>query len=373
MQEQTLSDPDNARSRKLHKRYPQSQSHSYSSPTPDQQPFARNPLSTLRSRAKSNPADSQPGEQQEQPRIPTIPSLGTGSRPSVDSQRSAGVNRSHEQAVIGQYKLDSQYPTFTTDLLGQRFDSAAILSNLNDVAYNADHPPPPPSSQYPAPPPQLLQQHSDLTGIRPRPQVHASESGTALASPNSDLVQSLAATGRQMEDIPQRRGDPGVKSPGARYSDEPKEGRTRKKTGFSSFMNNLVGAPKKPMISAPENPVHVTHVGYDQETGEFTVGVAVRLTWQRSSLTYATRDYLANGSAHCKPMESRSKNSSRIHRQSSTSSPSGMRTIAPLATTTPSTSSTTQSPTMAIRRNCHPTKVACRRAVLDKASMDSMG
>ena len=46
----------------------------------------------------------------------------------------------------------------------------------------------------------------------------------------------------------------------------------KKKSGFSSFMNNLVGTPRKPTISAPENPVHVTHVGYDQETGEFTVG-----------------------------------------------------------------------------------------------------
>jgi hypothetical protein len=36
-------------------------------------------------------------------------------------------------------------------------------------------------------------------------------------------------------------------------------------------MNNLVGTPRKPTISAPENPVHVTHVGYDQNTGEFTV------------------------------------------------------------------------------------------------------
>ncbi len=45
----------------------------------------------------------------------------------------------------------------------------------------------------------------------------------------------------------------------------------RKKSGFSGFMNSLVGSPKKPLISAPENPVHVTHVGYDSTTGQFTV------------------------------------------------------------------------------------------------------
>jgi p21-activated kinase 1 len=45
----------------------------------------------------------------------------------------------------------------------------------------------------------------------------------------------------------------------------------RKKSGFSGFMTSLVGSPKKPLISAPENPVHVTHVGYDSSTGQFTV------------------------------------------------------------------------------------------------------
>jgi p21-activated kinase 1 len=45
----------------------------------------------------------------------------------------------------------------------------------------------------------------------------------------------------------------------------------RKKSGFSGFVSGLVGTPKKPIISAPENPVHVTHVGYDSNTGQFTV------------------------------------------------------------------------------------------------------
>lgn len=60
-----------------------------------------------------------------------------------------------------------------------------------------------------------------------------------------------------------------------RFSDETKEPKMasvlRKKSGFSGFMTSLVGSPKKPTISAPENPVHVTHVGYDSATGQFTV------------------------------------------------------------------------------------------------------
>lgn len=62
-----------------------------------------------------------------------------------------------------------------------------------------------------------------------------------------------------------------------RYSDETKESKVlKKKSGFSSLMSSLVGAPRKPTISAPENPVHVTHVGYDQETGEFTVSLSAK-------------------------------------------------------------------------------------------------
>jgi hypothetical protein len=63
-----------------------------------------------------------------------------------------------------------------------------------------------------------------------------------------------------------------------RYSDDGRDSKPavlRKKSGFSGFMNSLVGSPKKPVISAPENPVHVTHVGYDSSTGQFTVSIPV--------------------------------------------------------------------------------------------------
>ncbi|KAG7286089.1 Serine/threonine-protein kinase 4 [Staphylotrichum longicolle] len=67
-----------------------------------------------------------------------------------------------------------------------------------------------------------------------------------------------------------------------RYSDESKESKIpsilRKKSGFSGFMNSLVGSPKKPLISAPENPMHITHVGYDSSTGQFT---GLPKEWQR--------------------------------------------------------------------------------------------
>lgn len=67
-----------------------------------------------------------------------------------------------------------------------------------------------------------------------------------------------------------------------RFSDESKDLKApsmlRKKSAFSGFMTSLVGSPKKPLISAPENPVHVTHVGYDSNTGQFT---GLPKEWQR--------------------------------------------------------------------------------------------
>ena len=63
----------------------------------------------------------------------------------------------------------------------------------------------------------------------------------------------------------------GATSPQQRYSDEASAARPKKKSGFSSFVNSMLGSPRKVPISRPENPVHVMHVGYDNETGQFTV------------------------------------------------------------------------------------------------------
>ena len=64
----------------------------------------------------------------------------------------------------------------------------------------------------------------------------------------------------------------GTRSPRQRYSDEGSFVKPmKKKGGFTSFVNSVLGSPRKMLISGPENPVHVMHVGYDNETGQFTV------------------------------------------------------------------------------------------------------
>lgn len=67
--------------------------------------------------------------------------------------------------------------------------------------------------------------------------------------------------------------DSGLSTP-KRYSDEAKNAAPWKKKGsFSSFMNSVLGSPQNFKISNPKNPVHVTHVGFDNETGQFTVSM----------------------------------------------------------------------------------------------------
>ena len=47
---------------------------------------------------------------------------------------------------------------------------------------------------------------------------------------------------------------------------------------------------EKSMISTPFNPVHITHVGYDHNVGEFTVCYSMN-----DCLTLSIRAFLANG------------------------------------------------------------------------------
>jgi p21-activated kinase 1 len=90
-----------------------------------------------------------------------------------------------------------------------------------------------------------------------------------------------------MESITPPRSDQGSKSPAQRYSDDSeaatksknrKSDGGKKKGAFSSFVNSMLGSPRRPTISTPSNPMHVTHVSIDNQTGEFT---GLPKEWQR--------------------------------------------------------------------------------------------
>ena len=264
MQQQQTRDEQHQRKKLTKKSTPSPSDHQ------QQNSPRRTPSAPSRNRSKSNP--QQPALHY---RSPTLPNPSTSSQTSIEARNYTGAYRHNSyDANAAQQNAQPRYivsDKASTDLLGQRFDSAAILSNLYAVPYSSEIAPP----SQPQATPAFVQQHYEYTATRPtEPQYSdSSDSRVALASPGVDLFQSFVATGRRMEDISQPRGDLGVRNPRQRLSDEAKaEGKLRKKSGLSSLFGNLVGSPRKPTISAPENPVHVTHVGYDQETGEFTVG-----------------------------------------------------------------------------------------------------
>ncbi|KAK8111388.1 Pkinase-domain-containing protein [Apiospora kogelbergensis] len=158
------------------------------------------------------------------------------------------------------------------ELVGAPFDGTSILNHLESTksspkqSFGSNS-----SSRRPPPPPLIHAQTS------PDPR-HASQQlrHSTSFSRESPMAMPLSEKAQQGP----RVGESQLTGP-KRYSDEtkePKPGVLRKKSGFSGLMSTLVGSPKKPVISAPENPVHVTHVGYDSSTGQFT---GLPKEWQR--------------------------------------------------------------------------------------------
>lgn len=181
---------------------------------------------------------------------------------STASNASSGSPRPHPSSfqqrtnaspdLSARFRLsDPNQSRANEDLIGAPFDGTSILNHIEATKFNTVQPP------------SLVKAATDPRFVRPSP----------TSSPSYTMDQAL-------EKPPTGRVPDGLMSP-KRFSDEAKEGKpttSRKKSGFSGFVNSLVGSQKKPVISAPENPVHVTHVGYDSTTGQFT---GLPKEWQR--------------------------------------------------------------------------------------------
>ncbi|XP_044716232.1 kinase [Hirsutella rhossiliensis] len=182
-------------------------------------------------------------------------SVGTTNHPSAYS---ALANPPNHLADLHPRRLSLKV---SDDLLGAPFDGAAILSQIEASGLAS----PRASLQRPdAPPPPKPATDSQLASPAPR----SAATFSSMDTSDSEKVQIA------------RMPESQVTSP-KRFSDEakePKPGILRKKSGLSAIVNSLVGSQKKPVISAPENPVHVTHVGYDSSTGQFT---GLPKEWQR--------------------------------------------------------------------------------------------
>lgn len=107
------------------------------------------------------------------------------------------------------------------------------------------------------------------TTNRPQPPQHAQAYDQRLLSPKLRFSASHIGLGRAMDTSPTRPGSDGKPQ---RYSDEVKPDSAKKsKSMFSALLSGVKGTPRRPTISSPVNPTHVTHVSIDNETGKYTV------------------------------------------------------------------------------------------------------
>jgi len=168
-----------------------------------------------------------------------------------------------------QAQAQSQYPLNAqsindrpNDLIGAPFDANGLLSSLNATQDNGLS-----SLQRPQPP-------------------HTHTSPDLRFQRQSRTYPTITQGG--MEVTPPR-SDNGTMSP-KRFSGEVNSGKPpgplRKKSGFSSFVNSMLGSPKTIKISYPENPVHMIHVGFDNITGQYTVSPPPQASCRVSALPY---------------------------------------------------------------------------------------
>lgn len=166
--------------------------------------------------------------------------------------------------------------------VGQPFDSQNLLREINNT-YNSTQNSflPAPNTTFPPLIPFTSAQSSaaDVKSLPLHPSSSPSLSQTTtrdrrVQSPKLRTSQSYAAIGRgqKMDRItPPRTKESGYVSPRQRYSDEAKP--DKKKSVFANLLNGVKSTPRRPTISTPTNPMHVTHVGIDNETGQYTVSV----------------------------------------------------------------------------------------------------
>ncbi|KAI9738820.1 MAG: signal transducing kinase of the PAK [Cirrosporium novae-zelandiae] len=167
---------------------------------------------------------------------------------SVQSPSAIGTQalaHPYRSPLSGRTSLSEQT---SEEFFGAPFDAPGLLSSFENTRIQNMQPapkqPPPLPRSDTAPPP--LRQSASFT--MDRPIIPHTDSVTINPKRNSDDLGS------------------GKSSSG------------KKKSGFSSFVNGIFSPSRNVKISGPENPVHIMHVGYDNETGQFT---GLPAEWQR--------------------------------------------------------------------------------------------
>jgi p21-activated kinase 1 len=199
---------------------------------------------------------------------------------------------------LRRYPSASQSPTDSTESRGHHRTLSSHTSNsVDELSENSKFSSQPPSVGHPSrhrksASQSLNEKSSDevigaLSGLSTVDSTKASDYQNSLRRPGPPTPSHTTPNARMMSpslrqsasfSIGDRTSDTTPPPPGSglstpkRYSDEARNSAPwKKKSSFSTFMTSVLGSPRNFKISNPENPVHVTHVGFDNETGQFTV------------------------------------------------------------------------------------------------------
>ncbi|KKY14199.1 putative serine threonine-protein kinase ste20 [Diplodia seriata] len=202
------------------------------------------------------------------PSAPTYPhfhSLGHGHQrsPTGEFPSSSSSSLERQQSAVD----DSAYAhqqrqarrsvteKSSSELIGSPFDAQGLYQNINAISTNKNN-------------------RASNSPARPPPPQHSQTADARLFTPRLRQSASFAALGRKMETLNPAKSDDNHHK---RFSGEVKPSKLTRpdtlkktKTGFTNFVSGLVGSPRRPTISTPTNPLHVTHVSIDNDTGEFT-------------------------------------------------------------------------------------------------------
>lgn len=196
---------------------------------------------------------------------------GSSSSSSLEQQQQQQHNSSAGHSPVGEFLYSSHrssqgrnpYPLWysltnenSDELTGPPFDVRGMFNVLEEGGDPADHDKQQSELSSAIRRPPTLQSYHTSPDHRGNQTLRQSASFTALNNPRMDTALP------QIQDAP---------SNSKRNSDDGTGTKPRRKNTFSSFVNSVLGSPRNIKISAPENPVHVTHVGYDNQTGQFTV------------------------------------------------------------------------------------------------------
>ncbi|KAL7267031.1 signal transducing kinase of the PAK [Rhizina undulata] len=201
-------------------------------------------------------------------RTPTSPNFQTfsSSSSSLEQSKSPSPLLQQEGFVQSQDQSDISTLQFSHLGIGSRPVSGRLSEESTSEASLSEGLNRKKSTLRRGPPPPLAHSASDMTTATGRP--HLRQSNSFTVGERGHHPPSPPPKSKSGSISPKRN------SVDAKTSALP----NIKKGGFSKFMNSMLGSPKRVEISSPSNPIHLTHVGFDFDTGEFT---GLPKEWQR--------------------------------------------------------------------------------------------